>query len=46
MQIYTDHLTSQNSSAIGVSLSGIIFNLVSLLKNELTPPLQLRQGSF
>ena len=36
--MYNDPLTSQNSSAIGTSLSGIIFNLVSLLKNERTPP--------
>ena len=38
MRIYTDPLTSQNSCAIGTSLSGIIFNLESLLKNEGTPP--------
>ena len=33
------YLTSQNSSAIGMSLSGVIFNLVSLSTNEWTPPI-------
>ena len=32
-------LTSQNSNAIGLFLSGVIFNLVSLLTNEWTPTL-------
>ena len=44
LRIYTDSLTSQNSCAIGTSLSEIIFNLVSLLKNEWTPPLHWLGG--
>ena len=32
-------LTSQNRSAIGMSLSGVIFNLVSSLMEDWTPPL-------
>ena len=39
MWIYYNPLTSQNSSPIGMSLSGIIFNLTSSLTNEWTPPL-------
>ena len=36
-------LTSQNSSPVGISLSGIVFNLTSLLTNEWTPPLKLKK---
>ena len=32
-------LTSQNSRPIGMSPSGVIFNLVSLVTNDWTPPL-------
>ena len=39
MRIHDNPLSSQNSSAIGTSLSGVIFNLVSSLTNKWTPPL-------
>ena len=38
MWIYYNPLTSQNSSPISMSLSGIIFNHTSSLTNEWTPP--------
>ena len=38
MRIHNNLLTSQNSSSASMSLSGIIFNLVSSLTNETTAP--------
>ena len=44
MRIHNNLLTSQNSSHVGTSLSGVIFNLVSSLTNEWTPPLPWNYG--
>ena len=44
--IYYSPLTSQNSSAIGMSLSGIIFNLTSSLTNDWTPPFTVKSLRF
>ena len=39
MRIHNNLLTNQNRSPVGMSLSGVIFNHVSSLTNEWTPPL-------
>ena len=41
MRIHNKLLTNQNSSPVGMSLSEVIFNLVSSLTNERTPSLNL-----
>ena len=34
MRIHNNLLTSENSSLVGMSLSGVIYNVVNLLTNE------------